>query len=59
VSLKLKIYSKDEGFTAEEIKRGLHWVYADITCPHCNKEQSVMNTQYLGGPCCRCGKKTG
>jgi len=59
MALKLKIYSKEDGFTADEIKRGIHWVYADITCPYCGKEQSVMMTQYLGGPCCRCGEKTG
>lgn len=59
IGMNLKIYSPADGFTADEIKRGMHWIYADITCPHCGKEQSVMNTQYLGGPCMQCGKKTG
>jgi len=63
--VKIKFYpkhssgiDKDAGFSANEIKRGIHWLYADIECPHCGKLQAVANTNYLGGPCIRCGKPT-
>ena len=45
-------------YTADELAKGHHWVTTDITCPHCKKEQPVAITGYLGGPCCRCGKRT-
>ena len=62
--MKIKLYPKsgpndeDNGFTAEEIRRGTPWLYADVTCPHCDKEQPVAATGGIGGPCCRCGKRT-
>lgn len=63
--MRIKFYPKhfseidqDAGFSAEEIKRGVHWLYADIECPHCRKLQTVANTGYLGGPCICCGKLT-
>lgn len=58
--MKLNFYPKSngEGFSGEEIKRGVHWLYADIECPHCKKLQSVANTGYVGGACIRCGKQT-
>lgn len=56
--MNIKFYPPDEGFTAEEVRRNLHWIYADIECPHCGYNQAVANTQYLGGPCMKCGKLT-
>lgn len=52
---------KDEnrGFTLEDIRNGEIYLYMDITCPHCGKEQSVAQTNYVGGPCCNCGRLTG
>lgn len=47
-----------KGFTALEIERGLVWAYVDVTCQHCGKEQPVMATGHVGGPCVRCGKAT-
>ena len=49
---------ESRGFSADEIRRGINTLYMDITCPHCGKEQSVAQTGYMGGPCCRCGKRT-
>jgi len=54
-----RFYPPDEGFSADEIKRGLHWVYADVECPHCGKVQPVAATTYVGGPCVQCGLHTG
>ena len=48
--------AEDRGFTAEEIKHGDHWLYADVTCPHCGKLQPVAATGYVGGPCVQCGQ---
>lgn len=49
---------REDGFSADEIERGIHWLHADVTCPWCGKEQPVAVTQYVGGPCCRCGQRT-
>ena len=57
--MSYKIYPPPEGFTAEELRRDLHWVYTDVTCPHCGKEQPVAATRYVGGRCVRCGELTG
>ena len=63
--MNIKFYPKtnsnegDRGYSEEEIKRNLHWIYADIECPHCKKLQPVAATHYLGGPCIKCGKPTG
>lgn len=59
--LNIKIYPNSYGdgsYTAEEIRRGMHWVHADIECPHCGFNQPVTMTNYLGGPCYRCGQLT-
>ena len=65
MALKIKFYPKHStfdnpsgGFTSEDIQKGLHWIYADIECPHCGKLQAVSSTGYLGGPCVRCGHFT-
>ena len=50
--------AEDRGFTADEIKRGDHWLYADVTCQNCGKVQPVAATSYVGGPCVRCGELT-
>lgn len=56
--MKLTTYPKhgDEGFSADEIRRGVHWLHTDVECPHCGKVQPVPATRYLGGPCVVCGE---
>lgn len=49
---------KKTGFSVDEIERGIHVLWMDVTCPWCGTEQAVTQTGYLGGPCCRCGKRT-
>lgn len=62
--MNIKLYPKtstiedDRGFTAKEVKQGIPWIYADVTCPNCGKEQPVAATGYIGGPCVQCGKRT-
>jgi ribosomal protein S27E len=58
MNIKQYLKNAEEGFTASEIRRGLHTTYIDVTCPHCGKEQTVAQTGYIGGPCCRCGGYT-
>lgn len=50
--------SSSEGFSADEIRRGVHYLYMDVKCPSCGKWQTVAQTSYIGGPCCSCGKRT-
>jgi phage FluMu protein Com len=54
-----RIYPPPEGFTAEQLRHGDHWIYTDVECPHCGKVQPVAATQYVGGPCVQCGELTG
>lgn len=61
----MKIYPKhnlqeeDRGFSAEEIRRGIHWLYTDVECEKCGKEQSVaMAGSIDNGKCIRCGGRT-
>lgn len=62
----MKLYPKheacneqDKGFTAEEIRRGVHWLYADVTCVSCGKVQSVaMAGSTDNGKCIKCGGVT-
>ena len=62
--MNIKIYpnpsssSRDGSYSSDDIRRGVHWVNADVTCPHCGKLQPMAATHYLGGPCVRCGKLT-
>ena len=44
---------EDRGFTAEEIRKGIHTIYADYECPECGKVQPVA----AGNICKRCGYK--
>jgi hypothetical protein len=61
----VKIYPKpngpeeDRGFTADEIRRGEHWLHADVTCEVCGKEQSLaMAGSTDHGKCIKCGGRT-
>jgi ribosomal protein S27E len=61
----MKIYPKHDGpreqagFTAEEIKRGIHWLYADVKCQECGKVQSLATAGSTdNGKCIKCGGKT-
>lgn len=60
----MKIYPKhnhheeDAGFTAEEIRLGHHWLYADVKCVDCGKVQSVAQVGGIGGKCIKCGGET-
>jgi hypothetical protein len=54
-----KTHGQDRGFSADEVRRGIPWVYTDVTCPHCQKVQPVAATSYVGGPCVACGQLTG
>ena len=47
-----------KGTVVDEIERGEHTLWMDVECPHCGKEQSLAQTNYVGGPCCRCGIRT-
>ena len=53
-----RFYPPDNGFTADDVRNGRMWVYADVECPHCGKVQPVAATQYVGGPCVQCGQLT-
>ena len=57
--MKFKTYPPAEGYTAEQIRKGHHWIDTDVTCPHCGKVQPMAATQYFGGTCVECGGLTG
>lgn len=51
--------SPEGGFTAEEIKRGEHWLRTDVTCTECGKEQPLaMAGSTDNGKCIKCGGET-
>lgn len=54
----MRTYPPHEGYTADEIRRGWHWVHTDVTCEACGKVQPVAATHYVGGPCVQCGEPT-
>ena len=60
----MKIYPKPNvpeehaGFTAEEIRKGHHWLHADVKCVECGKEQSLVQVGGIGGKCIKCGGDT-
>lgn len=60
----MKIYPKHnapegaKGFSEEELRRGDHWLYADVTCEDCKKVQALSQVGGFGGPCIRCGGRT-
>jgi len=45
----------ERGFTEEEIKRGLHALYIDVTCEDCGKVQSAAQANGTDGHCIKCG----
>lgn len=63
---EMKIYPKtefpneeDKGFTAEDVRRGIIWLYADVECEVCGKVQSVaMAGSTDNGKCIKCGGRT-
>ena len=61
----MKLYPKhhgheeDRGFTAEEIRRGVPLLYADVICKVCGKIQSLaMAGSSDAGRCISCGGET-
>lgn len=44
-------HNGDGGFTADEIKHGIHTLYADNECPECGRIQPVA----IGPECQKCG----
>lgn len=61
----MKLYPKPNvpedqaGLTAEEIRRGLHWLQVDVKCEDCGKEQSVAAAGSTDrGRCVKCGGRT-
>jgi len=56
--MNLTQYAPEQGFSKQDIERGLHTLFMDTKCPWCGKEQTVANTGFIGGPCIRCGKRT-
>lgn len=55
----MKIYPPNEGFTADEIRRGIHWLYTDVKCEECGHVMSLaMSGSTDNGKCIRCGGKT-
>ena len=54
----MKIYPPPEGYTAEEMRKGLWSLNADVVCEDCKKVQSVAQVGGLGGKCIKCGGKT-
>ena len=57
--MNIKFFAPKEGFSADEVRKNIHWLSADIECPFCKKWMAVAQTSYLGGPCVRCGRQTG
>lgn len=44
---------EERGFTADEIRRGIHAVYCDHICPDCGYTQPMA----AGYECRKCGRK--
>lgn len=60
--MKIKIYPKsmvypcdDDSFTPDDIRRGVHWLYADVECANCGMIQTVSAMGGLDGKCVSCG----
>lgn len=53
----MKIYPPPQGYTQDEMKRGLWALDTDVKCsnPDCGKEYSLANVNGMGGPCKKCG----
>lgn len=58
----MKIYpdpnNPHRGFTEQEIRSGHIWLYADVKCEECGKEQSLASVGGHGGKCIKCGGRT-
>lgn len=58
----MDFYIKTENLSIEKIEEIISkkyiYIFADIQCPHCGKNQSVISTKFLGGPCVKCGEMT-
>ena len=58
--MSVKYYGKShepkglDGFTADEMKRNIHLVYADVECDKCGKAHHYAE---FGKPCHNCGEK--
>lgn len=47
---------KRDGFTANEINQGLHWLHTDMKCKDCGRIQSVAQSGSTDmGRCGKCG----
>ena len=47
------------GFTADEIRRGVHWLHTDVQCVACGKVQTLANAGSTdNGQCISCGGRT-
>jgi hypothetical protein len=55
----MKIYPPEDGYTKEEMRRGIWSLDADVKCsnPECGKEYSVPQVGGIGGLCLRCGER--
>ena len=53
-----RFYPPPDGFSADDVRKGRMWLYADVECGHCGKVQPVAATQYVGGPCVQCHELT-
>jgi hypothetical protein len=51
----MKIYPPEEGFTAEEMRRGVWSLYVDVKCEGCKADYSAPQVGGIGGSCLRCG----
>lgn len=54
----MKIYPPPEGYTAEDIRRGLWVLDTDVKCtnPDCGKEWAASYVGGIGGSCLKCGE---
>lgn len=56
---KINVPEDQAGFTADEIRRGMHWLNADVKCEDCGKELSLaMAGSVDNGKCIKCGGRT-
>ncbi len=61
----MKLYPKpnlpkeEQGFTEEEVRKGIIWLYADVTCTKCGKVQTAAAAGSItNGSCIKCGGRT-
>jgi hypothetical protein len=61
--LQMKIYpnphNPEGSYSAEDIRRGFHWVNTDVTCTVCGKVQPLAVAGSTdNGKCIKCGGRT-